>query len=139
VAGGAAGGVRGGTQHRTYVDLRSCGLARPEVASERLHLGLSGWRSQSAETRVHLALYHRSTRKAPMELESLRLLIRAKLQEGLLPSDSIPSVWGDPGNGETCDGCDSIIESPHMVVRRPQPAAVSRLRSLLPLLERRLV
>jgi hypothetical protein len=51
-----------------------------------------------------------------MELESLRLLTRGKLQEGLLPSDSIPSVWGDPGNGETCDGCDSTIESPYMVI-----------------------
>jgi hypothetical protein len=32
-----------------------------------------------------------------MDQESLRLLIRAKLEQGLLPYDSIPRVWGATG------------------------------------------
>ena len=51
-----------------------------------------------------------------MSLETLRLLIRAKLEKGLLPYNSIPRVWGAPGNGETCDGCDSIIPPSEMVM-----------------------
>jgi hypothetical protein len=39
----------------------------------------------------------------------LRILIRIKLREGRLPQHSIPRVWGGPGNGETCDGCDKIV------------------------------
>ena len=51
-----------------------------------------------------------------MEHESLRLLIRSKLEQGFLPYDSIPRVWGAPSNGETCDGCERIIEPPEMVM-----------------------
>lgn len=55
-------------------------------------------------------------RKAAMDQEPLRLLIRAKLEQGLLPYDSIPRVWGAPGSGETCDACDLVIEPPQMVI-----------------------
>ena len=51
-----------------------------------------------------------------MDQESLRLLIRSKLQQGLLPYDSIPRVWGAQGNGETCDACDRIITPKDMVI-----------------------
>ena len=51
-----------------------------------------------------------------MERESLRLLIRGKLESGRLPYDSIPRVWGGPGNGESCDGCDSVIEKTEFVI-----------------------
>ena len=44
-----------------------------------------------------------------MTIEALRSLIRAKLESGLLPYNSIPRVWGGPGSGETCDGCDLIV------------------------------
>jgi len=66
---------------------------------------------------VNLALRaHQVTKGIPVEFESLRSLIRAKLQQGLLPYNSIPRVWGAPGDGETCDGCDLIIEAPAMVI-----------------------
>jgi hypothetical protein len=51
-----------------------------------------------------------------MNHESLRLLIRAKLENGLLPYNSIPRIWGAPGSGETCDGCDLVIETPDLVM-----------------------
>jgi hypothetical protein len=51
-----------------------------------------------------------------MEHESLRLLIRNKLEHGLLPYNSIPRIWGAPGAGETCDGCDLVIEAKELVM-----------------------
>jgi hypothetical protein len=51
-----------------------------------------------------------------MDHESLRSLIRSKLQQGLLPYDSIPRIWGAPSTGEVCDACDLIIEQPDMVM-----------------------
>jgi hypothetical protein len=44
-----------------------------------------------------------------MEQQALRFLIQRKLADGRLPHDSIPRVWGGPGNGETCDACEDII------------------------------
>jgi hypothetical protein len=41
--------------------------------------------------------------------EPLRVLIRAKLADGRLPTNSIPRVWGGLGNGETCDARKAII------------------------------
>lgn len=51
-----------------------------------------------------------------MNLESLRVLIRTKLEQGLLPYNSIPRVWGASGNGETCDGCDLMISPRELVI-----------------------
>jgi hypothetical protein len=44
-----------------------------------------------------------------MDQPTLRLLIRDKLRNGGLPHNSIPRIWGGPGNGETCDVCEKII------------------------------
>ena len=45
-----------------------------------------------------------------MEDHALRLYIRAKLENGhLLPHDRVPNVWGGPGNGETCNGCEETV------------------------------
>jgi hypothetical protein len=46
----------------------------------------------------------------------LRVLIRAKLADGGLPINSIPRVWGGPGNGETCDACEKIITKDEFVM-----------------------
>jgi hypothetical protein len=43
-----------------------------------------------------------------------RILIRIKLRDGALPQDSIPRVWGGPGNGETCDACEEIVTKSQM-------------------------
>ena len=47
---------------------------------------------------------------------TLELVIRHKLQTGVLPHNSIPRVWGGPGNGETCDACESVITKDEWVI-----------------------
>lgn len=44
-----------------------------------------------------------------MDQESLRLIIRRKLQNGRLPHDGIRKVESSPSAGETCDACDAIV------------------------------
>ena len=44
-----------------------------------------------------------------MDQANLLLLIRYKLQTGVLPPDSIPRAWSGLGNGETCDACELSI------------------------------
>jgi hypothetical protein len=51
-----------------------------------------------------------------MESEALRLLIRAKLADGRLPSDRLPRVWGGPGNGELCAACGERVTKDHSVL-----------------------
>jgi hypothetical protein len=52
-----------------------------------------------------------------MEDHALRLYIRAKLENGhLVPHVSVPHVWGGPGNGETCDGCEETITKDQLVM-----------------------
>ena len=51
-----------------------------------------------------------------MDTEVLRRLIRGKLAIGTLPHDSIPRVWGGPGQGETCQGCAETITKPQMLM-----------------------
>jgi hypothetical protein len=48
--------------------------------------------------------------------ESLRLLIRRKLQNGRLPNDGIKKVWSSRSDGETCDGCDAILSKDQMLM-----------------------
>ena len=50
-----------------------------------------------------------ATGEATMDQESLRLRIRRKLKNGLLPQDNIRRVWSSPSDGETCDACDTIL------------------------------
>jgi hypothetical protein len=51
-----------------------------------------------------------------MELDALHLLISEKLADGRLPHNSIPRVWGGPGNGETCEACGEIITKAQFVM-----------------------
>ena len=44
-----------------------------------------------------------------MTQPSLRVLIQEKLAAGRLPTDHIARIWGGPGNGETCDGCEETV------------------------------
>jgi hypothetical protein len=52
----------------------------------------------------------------PEELTRLAALIQAKLVSGKLPYDSIPRVWGGPGNGESCDACERTITSWELIM-----------------------
>ena len=51
-----------------------------------------------------------------MNTDTLRLSIRDKLKHGRLPYNSIPRVWGGPGNNEVCDGCDQIVTQDQFVM-----------------------
>jgi hypothetical protein len=51
-----------------------------------------------------------------MDQESLRVLIRRKLQNGRLPNDGIKKVWSSRSNGEACDGCDAILSKDEMLM-----------------------
>ena len=51
-----------------------------------------------------------------MHPESLRFLIRRKLNEGSLPRDGMPRVWGASANGDFCDACDQVIPAYEYVI-----------------------
>ena len=51
-----------------------------------------------------------------MHQQGLQLIIRQKLRNGRLPYNSIPRVWGGPGNGEACDTCDGIVTKDEWVI-----------------------
>jgi len=57
-----------------------------------------------------------ATGKVAMHQDGLRLLILSKLADGRLPLNSIPRVWGGPGNGEICDACEIIVPKDEFVV-----------------------
>ena len=51
-----------------------------------------------------------------MDRPILRVLIKEKLADGRLPHDHIPRMWGGPGNGETCYGCDELVTRAQMLM-----------------------
>ncbi len=51
-----------------------------------------------------------------MERDRLRVVIRDKLASGELPHDSIPRIWGDPGNGEKCDACEEVVRTGQLLM-----------------------
>jgi hypothetical protein len=51
-----------------------------------------------------------------MDTEALRLLIRQKLEDGRLPYNHIPRVWGGPSALEMCDACETSIGEDQLVM-----------------------
>jgi len=51
-----------------------------------------------------------------MEPGALRILIQMKLDDGRLPHNSIPRVWGGPGNRETCQACDEVVLTSQLLI-----------------------
>ena len=51
-----------------------------------------------------------------MDMPTLRLLIRSKLADGRLPLNSIPRIWGGPGNCEVCDACETIVTKDELIM-----------------------
>jgi hypothetical protein len=52
-----------------------------------------------------------------MDHVSLHRLIQQKLDDGRLPQNSIPRVWGGPGNGEACDACEEPVPKDHLLMK----------------------
>jgi hypothetical protein len=51
-----------------------------------------------------------------MELEAIRALIRAKMQDGRLPRDSGPQALGHPGNLENCGACGRVLRTSRLMM-----------------------
>jgi hypothetical protein len=51
-----------------------------------------------------------------MDQGPLRLLIQQKLNDERLPHNSIPRMWGGPGDGETCDACEEPVAKNQMLM-----------------------
>lgn len=51
-----------------------------------------------------------------MDQDTLRLIIRSKLAGGSLPTDSIPRIWGGPGDNEVCDACEQLISNEQFLI-----------------------
>jgi hypothetical protein len=58
-----------------------------------------------------------------MDFETIRLIIRRKLENGRLPLEKAARVLGRSATGEACDGCEMIIGTGQLAmdgfVRRP--------------------
>ena len=52
-----------------------------------------------------------------MELEAIRALIRAKMQDGRLPRDSVPQAFGHPGNLENCGVCGQVLRTSKLMMQ----------------------
>ena len=46
----------------------------------------------------------------------LHLLIQRKLDDGRLPHNSIPRIWGGPGDGEACSACEEPIPKNQLIM-----------------------
>jgi hypothetical protein len=56
-----------------------------------------------------------------MDRLTLTLLIQKKLADGRLPHNHIPRLWGGPGNGEICDGCNETVTKSQMIMEGLSP------------------
>ena len=59
---------------------------------------------------------YRARKALPLDPDVLRRLIRDKLQDGRLPYDSIPRMWGGKGDGEICDACEESVTPSQMIM-----------------------
>jgi hypothetical protein len=51
-----------------------------------------------------------------MNLEGIRVLIRARMHDGRLPRDHPPQSLGRPGNGQNCGACDEILTTAKLMM-----------------------
>ena len=61
-----------------------------------------------------------------MDTDVLRQLIRDKLEDGRLPYNSIPRVWGGKGDGEICDACEERVTPAQLVMEGVSTDMVKR-------------
>jgi len=52
-----------------------------------------------------------------MDLQAIRVLIKAKIRAGRLPRRRIGRVFSSPSTGEKCDACETIVSMDQLVVR----------------------
>ena len=86
------------------------------VSSERDHLRsilvrLDELIQRATETGLGVAPSARVAWSAPGPLDAASSRIREKLWQRILPADEPVRLWGGPGSGLLCDGCDAVIAS----------------------------
>jgi hypothetical protein len=85
---------------------------RPDAAGvERFHLPSAASRRGSSSA---TGMSARTT--SPMEQESLRLLIRRKIQNGRLSHAGMRRIWSSPSDGQTCDACDVTLAKEQLLM-----------------------
>ena len=52
-----------------------------------------------------------------MDLEAIRALVRAKMQNGGLPRESVPQAFGYPGNLENCGACGRVLKTSKLMMK----------------------
>jgi len=51
-----------------------------------------------------------------MDIGTIRLAIRQKIESGHLPLEGTTKIWGIPAADQTCDGCDMTIARNQLVI-----------------------
>jgi len=51
-----------------------------------------------------------------VDLQAIRVLVRAKLRDGSLPPNSVPLAIGRPGNEEKCGACEEILTAARLLM-----------------------
>jgi len=59
-----------------------------------------------------------------MDQAAIRILIRAKIQDGHLPRDGAPQPVGRPGNGQNCVACDDSFTAARLMMEITENAEV---------------
>jgi hypothetical protein len=59
---------------------------------------------------------HPATEGLIVDLQAIRVLIRAKLRDGSLPPNSSPNAFGRPGNREKCGACGEILTAVRLMM-----------------------
>jgi TolA-binding protein len=64
---------------------------------------------RATEARLGIAPSVRAAWPAPGPLDAASSRIREKVWQGYLPAEDPVRLWGGPGSGLPCDGCDAVI------------------------------
>src|SRR5262245_57540216 len=73
--------------------------------------------SVAVRRRIRIPAIHGGTEDVnPALTNTRRFLIRSKLADGQLPVEPVARLWGGPGRGESCDGCEAKIQPPCLIM-----------------------
>ncbi len=71
---------------------------------------------------VNLACFAAAPIREATRDQDPRLLIQRKIRDGRLPRDRAATIFGAPGVGGCCDGCDTPLETTQLVMSVPWPS-----------------
>ncbi len=71
---------------------------------------------------VNLACFAAAPIREATRDQDPRLLIQRQIRDGRLPRDRAATIFGAPGVGGCCDGCDTPLETTQLVMSVPWPS-----------------